>query len=244
MVSKRKVHRNPTRSARGELARSKLKDALITVLERVPYHRVRVTDVTGEAGVATGLFYHYFPDLPALITEVLEDFLARLESPEEIERGVARGDWFGRVLSHYRVVVQCYSDSPGLMRCITDVSTDDARFRELWRNSYLRQLQLLVDLMPRIFPGSGLSGGEAELVVRALGSVGQDILREYFIERRMDLRQLDLSDDALAEWLAAIFYRGLFARNPPISALRHAGKIVDLQRNGQDDQILSAGEEA
>lgn len=231
MASERRTERSPTRSARGELARSKLKEALIAVLDSTSYHRVRVVDVTAEAGVATGLFYHYFPDLPALITEVLEDFLARLESPEEIERGVARGDWFGRVLSHYRVMVQCYSESPGLMRCITDVSTDDARFRELWRTSYHRQLQLLVDVMPRIFPDCALSTGESELVVRALGSVGQDILREYFIERRKELRELKLSDEALAEWLAAIFYRGLFARNPPASALRYAGKILDLERN-------------
>ena len=49
-----------TRSARGAAARAKLKRAALTVLERMGYHRMRIADVTAEAGVAQGLFYHYF----------------------------------------------------------------------------------------------------------------------------------------------------------------------------------------
>ena len=47
-------------SARGERARAGLKEAALAVLEREGYHKMRIADVTGEAGVAQGLFYHYF----------------------------------------------------------------------------------------------------------------------------------------------------------------------------------------
>ena len=52
-----------TKSAKGEQARRKLKRAAMVVMERVSYNDMRVTDVTKEAGVAAGLFYHYFKDL-------------------------------------------------------------------------------------------------------------------------------------------------------------------------------------
>ena len=74
-----------TRSARGARARARLKAAALVVLEREGYHKMRIADVTREAGVAQGLFYHYFTDLKSLTLEVLTDFanpatdLARVE---------------------------------------------------------------------------------------------------------------------------------------------------------------------
>jgi len=41
-----------TRSARGARARARLKAAALVVLEREGYHKMRIADVTQEAGVA------------------------------------------------------------------------------------------------------------------------------------------------------------------------------------------------
>ena len=49
-----------TKPKRGELAREKLKAAAVRVLNQAGFHQMRIKDVTQEAGVATGLFYHYF----------------------------------------------------------------------------------------------------------------------------------------------------------------------------------------
>ena len=78
-------------SPRGEAARARLKEATGRVLERVGYRQMRVADVTREAGVATGLFHHYFPDLKTATIEVLRDFMTRFEDLESIERGVVKG---------------------------------------------------------------------------------------------------------------------------------------------------------
>ena len=52
-------------SARGERARAGLKEAALAVLEREGYHKMRIADVTGEAGVAQGLFYLFQgPEVP------------------------------------------------------------------------------------------------------------------------------------------------------------------------------------
>jgi hypothetical protein len=96
--------------------------------------------------------------------------------------------------------------------------------------SYNRRLQLLTDVFPYVFPGSSLSTAEVRLMVHALSGIGQDVLRERYIERSPDVLSLKLSEAELAEWLAALFYRGLFACNPPRSQLLHAAKILTLKR--------------
>ena len=40
-----------TKSARGEKARAKLMKAALVIMERVGYHKMRISDVTDEAGV-------------------------------------------------------------------------------------------------------------------------------------------------------------------------------------------------
>ena len=52
-----------TRSARGAKARARLKAAALVVLERQGYHKMRIADVTREAGVAQGLIkaHSFFP---------------------------------------------------------------------------------------------------------------------------------------------------------------------------------------
>lgn len=226
-------------SARGEQARQRLKEAAEECLEELGYHRMRIVDVTRRAGVATGLFYHYFPDLKSLVTEVLEAFIARFEDTPSIERDVHRGDWFGRILVHYQLVVEAYARHPGLMRCITQLTDEDAEFRALWRLSYQRQIQQLVVLLPRLYPGGELSEAQRWLVVNALGNIGEGMLREYYIEKVPEVRAFDLSEAEMAEWLTVVYYRALFLANPPQERLRHAAKIRTLEGAGGMSQQLA-----
>lgn len=221
------VGKEKTRSARGAQARDKLKQAAIRVLERGGYHHMRIADVTREAGVAAGLFYHYFPDLKTLTIEVLTDFISRFEAVEEIEKGIGRGEWFERVLAHYRKMVSAYSEHPGLMRCMLQLSDEVPEFREAWRASYLRQLNMLAVLMPRLFPEAGFSEAQALLTCYALGGIGETTLQAYYINRDPALCACDFSDADMAEWLAVLFYRGLFCENPPADRL---GVSVPLRR--------------
>ena len=117
------------RRPKGELARERLKAAAVSLLDRVGYHQLRVKDITAEAGVAAGLFHHYYNGLEALIDEILEDHIAAFEATEQIERDVSKGDWFSRLRSHYRVAVHAHAAHPGIMRCIDQFCVDDPAFR-------------------------------------------------------------------------------------------------------------------
>lgn len=222
--------RTSARRPKGELARERLKAAAVAVLDRVGYHQLRIKDVTAEAGVAAGLFHHYYSDLKSLVEEILDEYIAEFEATEHIERDVSKGDWFNRLRSHYEVAVRSHAEHPGISNCINQFCADDPAFRARWQASYNRRLQLLADVFPYVFPASELAPHEVRLMVHALSGIGQDVLRECYIERNPDLLALQLSEAELAEWLAALFYRGLFARNPPRSQLHHAARILSLKR--------------
>lgn len=205
-------------------------DAAVRVLDRVGFHQMRIKDVTDEAGVATGLFYHYFKDLRQLVDEVLDIHIAEFEAVDVIEREVSKGDWFNRLRAHYVICVRVHAEHPGIMRCITQFSADDPIFRERWKRSFNRRLDLLVEVFPFVFPDCKLSTPEVELLVHGLSGVGRELMAEYYIDRDPVLRQVELSQEAMAEWLAALLYRGLFASNPPAEQLRHAQHILTICR--------------
>lgn len=219
------------RSARGEAARQRLKDAAAQVLERVGYRQMRVVDVTAEAGVAAGLFYHYFPDLKALTIEVLQDFMQRFEALDDIERGVAKGDWYARMHAHNLLAVRSYARNPGIMRCMVQVGDEEPEFGELWRASLQRRLSWFVRALPLLFPQAGLDEGRARLLSTLLAGIGEHLLAEYYIARAPQLRELQLDEEEMAEWISVMFHRALFLENPPRERLRHA-VVVELMRRG------------
>ncbi len=217
-------------SARGEAARQRLKDAAVRVLERVGYHQMRVTDVTAEAGVAAGLFYHYFPDMKTLTIEVLQDFMERFEAVDDIERGIVKGDWYARMYAHNRLVVQSYARNPGIMRCMVQMGEAKAEFGELWRESFQRRLAWFIGALPRLFPEAGLDADRARLLITLLAGMGERLLAEYYIVQVPQLRALALGEEEMTEWITVMFYRALFLENPPNERLQHATVLERIRR--------------
>ncbi len=215
-----------TRSARGAQARAKLKRAALVVMERVGYHRMRIADVTVEAGVAQGLFYHYFKDLKSLTIEVLEDFSSPAVDVDAIEKDVARGDWYGRIYAHNLLVVSSYAKRPGVMRCLLQMADEDEQFSISMRESYRQQLLWLVDVMPKMFPQVNFKKHQALMVVFSLAGLGESLLREYFVNNSATLRAADLNVEELTELLTSIFYRALFLKNPPTDKLNYTENLI------------------
>tara|TARA_R110000823_G_scaffold130015_7_gene257826 strand:+ start:1543 stop:2289 length:747 start_codon:yes stop_codon:yes gene_type:complete len=218
------------RSARGERARAGLKEAALSVLERQGFHKMRIADVTGEAGVAQGLFYHYFSDLKSLTLEVLTDFAMLSSDPAEIERDVPKGDWYARIYAHNLRVVRSYAKRPGVMRCMLQMADEDPDFSAMLRDSYRQQLMWLVDLMPRLFPKVRFRRHQALLIVYALAGVGEGLMREYFINESKTLRAAKLSAEEFAELLSTMFYRGLFLEHPEQAQLNYTRNLAAMVR--------------
>jgi AcrR family transcriptional regulator len=219
-----------TLSARGEKARAKLKRAALVVLERDGYHKMRIADVTREAGVAQGLFYHYFPDLKSLTVEVLTDFAQASHDPARVEKGVEPGDWYGRIYAHNRVVVRSYARRPGVMRCLLQLADEDPEFGALLRDNYRAQLMWLVEQMPRLFPDVRFGNHQALMVVYALAGIGEGLMREYFINQSQTLRAAELDAEAFAELLTTMFYRAMFLEHPDPEKLDYTRNLAGMCR--------------
>lgn len=218
------------RSARGERARAGLKQAALVVLERDGYHKMRIADVTGEAGVAQGLFYHYFSDLKSLTLEVLRDFALASNDPVQVEKNVPRGDWYARIYAHNLVVVRGYAKQPGVMRCLLQLADEDQAFSGMLRENYRNQLMWLVELMPKLFPEVRFRKHQALMVVYSLAGIGEGLMREYFINESNTLRAAQLTVEQFAELLSTMFYRALFLRNPDEKQLKYTRNLTAMVR--------------
>ena len=191
---------------------------------------MRIADVTGEAGVAQGLFYHYFKDLKSLTVEVLTDFALASNDPSEIEKGVAKGDWYARIYAHNLVIVRSYARRPGVMRCMLQLADEDPEFSGMLRENYRSQLMWLVDLMPRLFPQVEFRKHQALMVVYSLAGIGEGLLREYFINESRTLRAAKLSVEQFTELLTTMYYRALFLENPDTSELEYTRNLSGMVR--------------
>jgi len=218
------------RSARGERARAGLKAAALRVLEREGYHKMRIADVTREAGVAQGLFYHYFKDLKSLTVEVLTDYAMASNDPVEVEKDVPRGDWYARIYAHNLVIVRSYAKRPGVMRCMLQLADEDSEFSGMLRENYRNQLMWLVDLMPGMFPQVKFEKHQALMVVYSLAGIGEGLLREYFIYESKTLRAARLSIEQFAELLTTMYYRALFLKNPDSDQLNYTRNLTAMVR--------------
>jgi AcrR family transcriptional regulator len=218
------------RSARGERARAGLKEAALVVLERDGYHRMRIADVTAQAGVAQGLFYHYFKDLKSLTLEVLTDYATASNDPLQIEKNVSRGDWYARIYAHNLVIVRSYAKRPGVMRCLLQMADEDEVFSGFLRENYRNQLMWLVELMPKLFPEVRFRKHQALMVVYSLAGIGEGLMREYFINESKTLRAADLSVEQFTELLTTMFYRALFLQHPNEKQLKYTRNLAAMAR--------------
>ncbi len=229
-ASTRAVKSTSARSARGERARAGLKKAALAVLEREGYHKMRISDVTAEAGVAQGLFYHYFKDLKSLTLEVLTDFAMASNDPLAVEKHVARGDWYARIYAHNLVIVRSYAKRPGVMRCLLQMADEDEAFSAQLRENYRSQLMWLVEHMPKLFPDVRFRKHQALMVVYALAGIGEGLMREYFMNESTTLRAARLSVEAFTELLTTMFYRALFLQHPDEKQLQYTRNLAAMAR--------------
>lgn len=202
-------------SARGQKRRELIKAAARVVLEKVGYHAMKVTDVATEAGVAVGLFYHYFPDLKTVTLEVLHDFLDELaETPHDEPE-----DRFDMIFIPTLVWANAYEEHPGLMRCLVQVADEVPEFMALWNKLNAAWSRRVAKNIARRFPEGQLSEHFSLSIAYALGSMVDGLINEIYVNRNDDLRKLLKSPREVAELLSALWYRALYMENPPAGKL-------------------------
>lgn len=204
-----------TLSARALKRRGLIKQAVAAVLERVGYRAMKVTDVAAEAGIAVGLFYHYFPDLCAatceVLTDLVDDLSARLDDLPKPE------DRYQAVYRPTLLWAQTYEQHPGLMRCLVQVADEVPEFEALWLKTNDAWTRRIARSIARQFPSAALGERMSMSIAYALGSMIDGLLNEIYVHRNPELGKLLKTPAHSAELLAAIWYRALYLENPPVA---------------------------
>ena len=216
------VQSRPARkpNARAQASREKLKEACRRVLDRVGYADIKIADVTAEAGVAVGLFYHYFKDMRSLVGELLEELTGQLAEVQTDAVKPTPAWLFDRIRAHHLLIVRNYRDHPGLMRAYFQIGEDIPDFRDRVMPLYERELLYLVDKAREVFPQRAIAARDALVLAYSLGGIAAHPLRERHSHRDPRLDEGSLGLEATAEWFAILFYRALLGIDPPDDALR------------------------
>jgi len=124
--------RDPPRSRRGEKTRATLIEAARAVFERDGFLEARVSDITAEAGVASGTFYTYFDDKDQVFAAIVEAVQEDMLHPHVRER-LGDDDVVALIDAANREYLQAYSRNARLMALFEQVAQIDKNFAELRR---------------------------------------------------------------------------------------------------------------
>jgi AcrR family transcriptional regulator len=213
-----------TRKEQAVETRARLKEATICVLGRIGYRQMRIADVTRGAGVAVGLFYHYFPDLKAVTSEVLSDYMAEMTA--KARKVTPSDDLFETLREQYKILIGHFEEQPGLMRCMLQASEEIPEFGEIWKASNRQWTHSFARRLSEALGPERLDRKTSLLMAYCLGSMSDGVVHEYYVQRNPDLADCVESRDQLAEALATLTYRAVFLANPPREKLGAATAIA------------------
>lgn len=217
------------RTSRGEAAREKIKEAARVVFNRVGYRKARVTDITDEAQVASGLFYRYFTDLRAIAAELSGEMMAPLLEIEARIDPAAPDRLFEKLRIHHAIQTGNYLHNPGLIRAWVPLSEDCPEFLAKVHADYQRYLEFLVtDRWPE--PNEPRTTERARMLMLGYAAVGagEMPMTAYASWHTKSLKPLELEEEVLAEWLALLAYRMFTGHDPDPAVLRHRDAIAAL----------------
>jgi AcrR family transcriptional regulator len=120
---------------------AEFKAAARRVFARQGYTTTKITDITAEAGRATGGIYRYFASKSAVLKALADDFLAALH--ERVVHAAGHEHTMttaGDVRGHVQAYWQTYREFLPEMVAIYEASMSDQTFAAIWREMRNRDL--------------------------------------------------------------------------------------------------------
>jgi AcrR family transcriptional regulator len=187
---------------------AELKAAAIRVFERVGYLNAKITDITAEAGRATGSFYKHFASKEALLEALLADLLAEGDDNAlEAEHG---DDFRDReaIRFHVAMFFGFYRKYRTVMVALQQAATVDESFARRQEEMLEPDLHHIAGHLAGLdLPGDPLV--TATIFTRLLWSFATT----WLSDNHPDLGR-DLSDAEAIETLTSFLHNGLNTRRP------------------------------
>lgn len=203
-------------SRKGERTRERIRLAAAELLNEVGYRQMKVADVCARAEITPPVLYRYFEGKAALTLDVLGEFLDRFMA---VAGAAAPRTAFQAIYqANLRWIVLARANA-GLMGCLLEVSEEVPEFDELFARTSRGWYRRITDSVLRRFPSTAVNRDQLDLVHHALGGMIDDLTRKLFTRRTPAVRSLVAkvasTDEALAAFLSALWFRALYACDPP-----------------------------
>jgi AcrR family transcriptional regulator len=192
------------RTERGARTRAALVGAARRVFEREGYLNTKITDITGDAGVATGSFYTYFADKEEVFAAVMEGVRHEMLHPA-VE---AAGDPLAAIEAANRAYLEAVRRNAGLVALMEQVGAIDERFRA-WRQQTGRAFIERNAAGIRSLQRQGVADPELdpELAARALSAMVSRTAYAAFVSREVDAPPDTVLDTVTRLWANALQLR-------------------------------------
>lgn len=174
--------RKPPATARGVRTRNRLVAAARLVFERVGYLDARLTDISKEAGLATGSFYTYFDNKEQVFATVVNIAQNDLLHPG-MGRVTDTGDVRAVVEASIRSYLVACRRNARLLALLEQVAHLDPHFRELERQRdqlfFERNARAIADLQKR---GRADTALDPMLTSKSMSAMVGHVAYHYFVE--------------------------------------------------------------
>lgn len=214
-----------------ERTRLRLEIATAELLEEMSYGRLTVNDITERAGLAHGTFYRYYAGKHEIVLAVMQGFLGSI-------RGMRAS--LGRVEDPYAAIhaanrhyVEVYRRNVGLMRCLLTLRTDDPLVAEIGSRADAGLVVRVMRSMARFgAPTARLPPLRQELLIHSVVGAVDALLRKVYGASEPPLARFADDPEAIATVLSDIWFRALYAADPPtaVSAGASAASAAGRRR--------------
>lgn len=202
---------------KGQRTLLRLKIGVVRALEKYPYQIMRVTDITDEADLSYGLFYHYCRDKENATIEVLNDFLQHLEYLYS-KIHFSDDDYEALFLPNL-FYLDVNRQNAGVVRACLTVSEEVESFRTKWIELVDRWHRRMAQAIRRNLKEPDNLLPDAELVAYGLGGMIDQYCRQVYAQQNPFLSRLIDDTHHFAETVSILWYRAVNGRSPTIEQI-------------------------
>jgi TetR/AcrR family transcriptional repressor of nem operon len=201
---------------KGGRTRARLKLSAAKVLEQVGYKDMRVSDICDGADIKMATFYLYFPNKSEITREVLSDFLEAIASARAAQD--QSDSTFDSLVSTNLHFMRAFEANAGLIRCLLQYGDEEPEFTKLWEARGHQWYEHVAKRLATSKENPEVDESVMLLSTYALGGMMDQIFRDLYVNRNPFLtsvvKRATPNTDDLATFLARLWYRATFGRDP------------------------------
>lgn len=172
-------------------------------------HDLKVAEVTRTAGLAHGTFYRYFPDMPAAVETLIEEFSQFVQAHLAAARTGAETGSRERVKAATLVFARLFRRNAGLMRCLIGLTAEETAFARAYRRLNRDWYGRVAGAIARDRE-DGRSSEDHLPVAYALGGMIDEFLAQIYLRREPVLAHLANDEEKIAEILTNLWCFGAY----------------------------------